>query len=153
MNGGKLISVEEDITYSLHLSPEGMTNVGAALSEFNSKLSRAIPDHSIWQNTYTYSFNSNYSELQPSYSSVSHLNFWPESGAAVLPLGFEWNSDSQTVFVASDFNGTGDYNISLDFSEDFSLVVITINSLSHFNLKPWGGTEDGWLSAEYYLEK
>lgn len=40
MNGEELISVEESIAYSLHLSPEGVTNVGAALSELNSKLSR-----------------------------------------------------------------------------------------------------------------
>lgn len=46
MNDGKLISEEEDITGSLHLSPEGVTNVGVVLDELNSKLSR----HGLFKN-------------------------------------------------------------------------------------------------------
>ena len=40
MNGGELIPADMDIAYSLTLSPEGMTNIGAALNELNNMLSR-----------------------------------------------------------------------------------------------------------------
>lgn len=40
MNGGELIPADKDIAYSLTLSPEGMTNIGAALNELNNMLSR-----------------------------------------------------------------------------------------------------------------
>lgn len=106
-------------------------------------------DNSLWRKTYTYSYNSYRSELQPSYYSESHLNFWPESGAATLVLGFDWSNDSQTEFIASDYRGTGEYNISLDFNEDFSSVKVTLKSISGFNLEPWGGSADGTLSVEY----
>lgn len=109
-------------------------------------------DNSIWRRTYTYSYNSYRSELQPSYYSESHLNFWPESGAATLVLGFDWSDDDQTEFIASDYRGTGEYNISLDFREDFSSVLVTVKSMSGFNLEPWGGTADGILSVEYQIQ-
>lgn len=110
-------------------------------------------DNSIWRRTYTYSYNSYRSELQPSYYSESHLNFWPESGAATLVLGFDWNDDDQTEFIASDYRGTGEYNISLDFNEDFSSVTVNVKSISGFNLEPWGGTVDGTLSVEYQVKE
>lgn len=109
-------------------------------------------DNSLWRRTYTYSYNSYRSELQPSYYSESHLNFWPESGAATLILGFDWSDDDQTEFIASDYRGTGEYNISLDFREDFSSVLVTVKSMSGFNLEPWGGTADGILSVEYQIQ-
>lgn len=109
-------------------------------------------DNSLWRKTYTYSYNSYRSELQPSYYSESHLNFWPESGAATLVLGFDWSNDSQTEFIASDYRGTGEYNISLDFNEDFSSVKVTLKSISGFNLEPWGGSADGTLSVEYQVK-
>lgn len=109
-------------------------------------------DNSLWRRTYTYSYNSYRSELQPSYYSESHLNFWPESGAATLVLGFDWSDDDQTEFIASDYRGTGEYNISLDFREDFSSVLVTVKSMSGFNLEPWGGTADGILSVEYQIQ-
>jgi len=109
-------------------------------------------DNSLWRKTYTYSYNSYRSELQPSYYSESHLNFWPESGAATLVLGFDWSTDSQTEFIASDYRGTGDYNISLDFNKNFSSVKVTLKSISGFNLEPWGGSNDGTLSVEYQVK-
>ena len=109
-------------------------------------------DNSLWRKTYAYSHNSYRSELQPSYYSESHLNFWPESGAATLVLGFDWSNDNQTEFIASDYRGTGEYNISLDFNEDFSSVKVTLKSMSGFNLEPWGGTTDGILSVEYQIQ-
>ncbi len=109
-------------------------------------------DNSLWRKIYTYSHNSYRSELLPSYYSESHLYFEPESGAPTLILEFDWSNDSQTEFIASDYRGTGEYNISLDFSEDFSSVKITLKSLSGFNLEPWGGSADGTLSAEYKVE-
>lgn len=109
-------------------------------------------DNSLWRKTYTYSYNTYRSELQPSYYSESHLIFWPESGAATLELGFDWSNDSQTEFIASDDGGTGEYNISLDFNEDFSSVKVTLKSISGFNLEPWGGSDDGTLSVEYQVE-
>lgn len=109
-------------------------------------------ENSLWRKTYAYSYNSYRSELQPSYYSESHLNFWPESGAAILSLGFDWSNDSQTEFIASDYRGTGEYNISLDFNEDFSSVMVTVKSKSGFNLEPWGGSADGTLSVEYRVK-
>lgn len=107
-------------------------------------------DDSLWRKTYTHVHNSYKSELQPSYNFESHLNFWPPSGAATLILGFDWSNDSPMEFVASDYNGSGEYNISLDFNEDFTSVKVTLKSISGFNLEPWGGSADGTLSVEYY---
>lgn len=109
-------------------------------------------DDSLWRKTYTYSYHSCRSELQPSYDSKSHLNFWPESGAAALVLEFDWSNDSQTEFTASDDRGTGAYHISLDFNEDFRSVKVTLKSVSGFSLEPWGGSEDGTLSVEYQVK-
>ena len=108
-------------------------------------------DNSIWRKTYAYSYNSYRSELGPRYYYESYLSFWPESGAATLVLEFDWSNDSQTEFIASDYNGTGEYNISLDFNEDFSSVKVTLKSISGFNLEPWGGSADGTLSVEYQV--
>ena len=108
-------------------------------------------DNSIWRKTYAYSYNSYRSELGPRYYYESYLSFWPESGAATLVLEFDWSNDSQTEFIASDYNGTGEYNISLDFNEDFSSVKVTLISISGFNLEPWGGNADGTLSVEYQV--
>lgn len=108
-------------------------------------------DNSIWRKTYAYSYNSYRSELGPRYYYESYLSFWPESGAATLVLEFDWSNDSQTEFIASDYNGIGEYNISLDFNEDFSSVKVTLKSISGFNLEPWGGSADGTLSVEYQV--
>ncbi|MCD8026975.1 MAG: hypothetical protein LUF33_08680 [Clostridiales bacterium] len=109
-------------------------------------------DDSLWKKDYQYYYNDCHSQLSPSYSGKSHLTFWPESGAATLGLMFDWTDDNQTDFVATDSNGTGDYNISLDFSEDYSSVKVTVESLSGYSLTPWGGTTDGTLSVEYQVE-
>lgn len=106
-------------------------------------------DDGLWRKKYTYSYNSYKVELKPSYSSKSHLSFLSQSGVAILSLGFDWSNDSQTEFIASDYRGTGEYNISLDFNEDFSSVMITVKSMSGSNLELWGGTADGILSTEY----
>ena len=106
----------------------------------------------LWRKTYIHSYNLYKSELWPSYSTPSHLVFWPESGAAILDLCFDWKDDNQREFVAYDSHGSGDYNISLDFSEDLTSVKVELSSMSGFNLEPWGGTVDGRLSVDYQVQ-
>lgn len=110
-------------------------------------------DDSVWFSTYTYTYNGCKSELYPSYSSRSSLIFWPESGAAELSLSFAWNEVHQGRFTATDNNGTGDYDLLLDFSENMEIVNVKVTSLSGYSLEPWGGTADGTLSAAYELER
>lgn len=110
-------------------------------------------DNTPWNKSYIYTYNSRKSELQPSYYSKSHLVFWSESGAAVLNIMFDWSEDTQREFIADDsWGGTGKYRIELEFSEDYNSVKITVESMSGFNLTPWGGTADGTFSAEYLVE-
>ena len=139
--------INDQIRDSIPIGVYGIYNVGGKKGFVGED------DNSIWRRTYTYSFHSYRSELQPSYYSESHLNFWPESGAATLVLGFNWSNDDQTEFIASDYRGTGEYNISFDFNEDFSLVTVNVKSISGFNLEPWGGTVDGTLSAKYQVKE
>lgn len=106
-------------------------------------------ENNLWEKEYAYNHGAYTSELWPSYYSESHLLFWPKTGAATLDLNFNWEQDNQTEFVASDWEGTGNYDISLEFSEDYSFVIISVKSQSGYDLTPWGGTSDGTLSAKY----
>lgn len=109
-------------------------------------------EDSLWGNDYCYSYGTNRSELWPSYFGKSHLVFWPKTGASTLDLAFEWKTDDQSEFIATDARGTGEYRITIQFEEDYSMAKITVKSMSGFNLTPWGGTEGGVLSAEYRIK-
>lgn len=73
----------------------------------------------------------------------------PESGAATIDLQFTWNNGNQTEFDAYDSRGSGDYHITLDISDDLSTIIVTITSDRGVDLSAWGGTPDGYLTAEY----
>lgn len=111
-----------------------------------------VAENNLWSKEYIYNYGTYRSALWPSYSTMSHLVFWPETGAATLSLAFNWTHDNQTEFAASDSNGTGDYNISLSFSEDYNSVSVSVKSLSGFSLMPWGGSTDGTLTANYKVQ-
>ena len=108
-------------------------------------------ENSPWYKDYIYSYNSYRSELWPRYSGQSSLNFWPSSGAATLSLRFDWNGEQHAEIVASDYNGTGNYYVVLDFDDEYRSVKVDVTSVSGYNLEPWGGTSEGTLSAEYTL--
>lgn len=110
-------------------------------------------DALLWNKTYEYNYGSYCSELQPGncnyYSAMDDLGKLVFFGDTGLRFEFELDYDSQGEIVVTDSHGTGDYNLALDFSDDFNSVTVTIKSLSGFNLEPWGGTADGTLTAEY----
>ncbi len=135
--------IDTDIRTTMPMGVYGIYNVSGKQGFVG------IDDDALWLNDYKYTYDSYKSELWPSYTNMSHLTFWPESGAAILSLEFEWSSDSQTEFIAEDYYGTGEYTIKLDFSDDYSSVVVTLKSKSGFDLEPWGGTSDGTLTAKY----
>lgn len=138
--------IDAQIRDTIPMGVYGIYNVGGTegfVGEDNDNL---------WRKTYIHSYNLYKSELWPSYSTPSHLVFWPESGAAILDLCFDWKDDNQREFVAYDSHGSGDYNISLDFSEDLTSVKVELSSMSGFNLEPWGGTVDGRLSVDYQVQ-
>lgn len=108
-------------------------------------------ENSPWDKDYGYSYNSYRSELWPRYTRQSSLNFWPSSGAATLSLRFDWNGEQHAEIVASDYNGTGNYYVVLDFDDEYRSVKVDVTSVSGYNLEPWGGTSEGTLSAEYTL--
>lgn len=104
---------------------------------------------SIWVHDYKYSFNGYKSEFWPSYSTPSHLLFWPENGEASIDLYFDWSNDKQKEFVAYDENGSGTYKLIIDISDDFSTIKVSVLSNDKIDLSAWGGTQDGKLVAEY----
>lgn len=108
-----------------------------------------LVDNNLWSKDYLYNYGSYRSALWPRYSNMSHLVFWPESGAAILDLCFKWSDDSQSNFIATDSRGTGDYSISLSFHDDYNTVLLKLKSYSEYDLSPWGGETDGTLTAEY----
>ena len=108
-------------------------------------------ENSWWLKNYNYNYNSYKSTLWPNYGNKSHLFFWREFGSSVLDIMFDWSGYNQTDFFATDSKGTGNYNISIEFNEDCSSVIVTVKSLSGYNLEPWGGTADGMLSVEYQV--
>lgn len=108
-------------------------------------------DNNIWGKDYYYYYGTYKSALQPSYSSKSHFLFWPTSGAATINLGFNWERSSQEQFYATDYNGSGNYFITIKFSDNLSIAKITLVSEKGIDLSPWGGTKDGKLTAEYKI--
>ena len=109
-------------------------------------------DDYFWSSNYSYHYEGKKSSLRPSDSTPSHLTFWPETGAATIGLVFDWSEDDQRVFEAYDNYGSGTYHISLDISEDYSRITVSINSDENVDLSAWGGTPDGKLVAEYIRE-
>lgn len=162
---------DEFLVYLPGCSLEEVSEEFLSWSQVNSKIRKTIPsgvygiynvsgmkgfmgedDNTLWKKSYIYNYNNYKSELWPSYYSMSHLIFWPETGAAILDLTFNWTDDNQTEFIASDSKGTGDYSISLNFSEDYNSVSVTVKSLTGSDLTSWGGTIDGILAAEYQIK-
>ena len=111
-----------------------------------------MSENNIWSGNYMYYYQSRRSALWPSYSNVSHLLFWPEDGAAILDLSFAWNNDDQTEFDAYDNNGTGNYHISVQISEDAQKATVSVTSENGIDFTSWGGTADGQFTAEYNNE-
>lgn len=111
-----------------------------------------MSENNIWSGNYMYYYQSRRSALWPSYSNVSHLLFWPEDGAAILDLSFAWNNDDQTEFDAYDNNGTGNYHISVQISEDAQKVTVSVTSENGMDFTSWGGSADGQFTAEYNNE-
>lgn len=155
--GCPLEDVKEDFLSWSYINTEIRTTIPSGMYGIYNKKGRqgfvGEDDNNIWGKNYRYTYNSSSSELQPSYYSASNLVFWPASGAATLSLEFDWKNDTQTEFSAEDTKGTGRYNISLDFNDDYSSVIITVTSEEKYSLELWGGTADGVLSAEYQIEK
>lgn len=113
----------------------------------------ALEDNTIWNQSYAYTYGTSRSVLLPSYYSVSHLTFWPDSdGAATIILTFNWETDDQTQFNAVDTISGGAYTISIDMSEDNSRATVSVQSEDKTSLLTWNGTIDGTLVAEYIRE-
>ena len=113
----------------------------------------ALEDNTIWNQSYAYTYGTSRSVLLPSYYSVSHLTFWPDSdGAATIILTFNWETDDQTQFNAVDTISGGAYTISIDMSEDNSRATVSVQSEDKTSFLTWNGTIDGTLVAEYIRE-
>lgn len=111
-----------------------------------------MSENNVWDSDYMYYFENRKSALWPSYSTPSHLVFWPESGAASIDLCFDWANDEQTEFYAYDYRGSGDYKLTILISDDLTTATITLISLDSVDLSAWGGTTDGKFVAEYVRE-
>lgn len=111
-----------------------------------------MSENNIWSGNYMYYYQSRRSALWPSYSNVSHLLFWPEDGAAILDLSFTWSNDDQTEFDAYDNNGSGNYHISVQISDDAQKATVSVTSENGMDFTSWGGTTDGQFTAEYNNE-
>ncbi len=108
-------------------------------------------DNSIWDGRYIYlySFEGRESEINPSYVWPSHLFFCSDNGERLIKLYFEWETNDQREFEATDEYGSGTYYISIDISDDLSTFVVTLTSVDGTDLSAWGGTTDGRFVAEY----
>lgn len=135
--------LNDDIRDTLPSGFYGIYNVGGEQGFVG------MDENNIWDGNYIYYYQGRESALRPSYSTVSHLSFWPENGAVVIDLRFTWENDDQTEFEAYDYKGSGIYHISLDISDDQSTIIVTITSDNGIDLSAWGGTSDGYFVAEY----
>lgn len=138
--------LNRDIRSTLPFGYYGIYNVGGEEGFVG------MSENNIWSGNYMYYYQSRRSALWPSYSNVSHLLFWPEDGAAILDLSFAWNNDDQTEFDAYDNNGTGNYHISVQISEDAQKATVSVTSENGIDFTSWGGTADGQFTAEYNNE-
>lgn len=112
-----------------------------------------LDENSLWNYTYSYTYGSSKSALQPSYYSTSRLTFWPDSdSAASLILTFNWENEEQTEFEAVDAINGGTYDISIDMNGDLSMATVSVQSRDKNSLTTWNGTADGTLVAEYRRE-
>lgn len=112
----------------------------------------ATDDNCIWHREYMYHYQGRKAAMWPVYYGMSHLLLWPESGAAVIDLQFAWRNDNQTEFDAQDVNGSGEYHIAFDISNDMLSVNVTVTSSNGIDLSSWGGTSDGHFSAKFVDE-
>ena len=109
----------------------------------------AIDENSLWVSEYVYR-NSNGArvELWPSYSTPTHLEFFPGDGAAAFDQCFVWKNSDQTVFQASDWEKTTFSTITIQFSDDMSTATLSMEADSNLDLSLWGGTTDGKLNVQ-----
>ncbi len=107
-------------------------------------------EDTIWSKEYKYTYEATYSTISASYGGYSHLTFWNSANTpSSLHLPFKWENDDQRSFYASDSRGSGEYYISIDISDDLSMMTIEIESLEGADLSRFGGTKDGKLTATY----
>lgn len=140
-----LSSINPEIRKTLPFGYYGMYNI-REMRGFTG-----IAENSPWNKQYSYHYQNNSSQLWPRNSMID-LTFWPEKGPSSIDLSFPWSEDKQTEFFASDSKGTGDYSIALKFQEDYQSVFVSVKSQSGYDLRPWGGTVDGMLKAEFHVE-
>lgn len=138
--------IDRDIRDTLPSGYYGIYNAGG------EKGFTATEDDCIWNKDYMYYYQNQKAAMWPRYYGMSHVLFWPESGAAVIDLQFAWRNDNQTEFVARDENGSGEYRISFDISGDMSTVNVSVTSVNGVNLSSWGGTSDGHFTATFVDE-
>ena len=113
---------------------------------------RGEAENNLWDKNFVYYYQGRKSTLCPSYSSSSLLMFYSDTGEAVIWLSFDWTYDDQTEFYAYDSNGSGNYVINLDISDDLSSVIVNVRSEDGEDLSDWGGTSDGYIYTEYIGE-
>jgi len=138
--------IDRDIRDTLPSGYYGIYNAGG------EKGFTATEDDCIWNKDYMYYYQNRKAAMWPRYYGMSHVLFWPESGAAVIDLQFAWRNDNQTEFDAHDENGSGEYHISFDISGDMSTVNVSVTSVNGVNLSSWGGTSDGHFIATFVDE-
>lgn len=108
----------------------------------------AIDEKSIWLNDYVYrNDNGARIELWPSYSTPTHVEFFPGDSAALFDQCFVWKNSDQTVFQASDWEKTTFSTITIRFSDDLSSATLSIDT-DDLDLSLWGGTTDGKLTVQ-----
>ena len=137
--------INSEIRASIPVEVFGIYNVGGKEGFV------ATGENFPWLNKFTYNYGSYKSELHPSYRTISQLIFWSEAEDPILKLSFNWVEDKQMEFIAIDANGTGEYLVSFEFSKDYSSITVTLQSLSEYSMAPWGGSDTGFLKAEYKI--
>lgn len=135
--------IDRDIRDTLPSGYYGIYNAGG------EKGFTATEDDFIWNRDYMYYYQNRKAAMWPRYYGKSHVLFWPESGASVIDLQFAWKNDNQTEFDAYDANGSGEYHIKFDISDDMSTVNVSATSVNGVDLSSWGGTSDGHFTATF----
>lgn len=135
--------IDRDVWDTLPSGYYGIYNAGG------EKGFTATEDDCIWNRDYMYYYQNRKAAMWPRYYGKSHVLFWPESGASVIDLQFAWKNDNQTEFDAYDANGSGEYHIKFDISDDMSTVNVSATSVNGVDLSSWGGTSDGHFTATF----
>ncbi len=102
-----------------------------------------MDEDSIWSKKYHFEQGDFKAELHPSYYDESHLMFFSEQGEALMNLCFSWTDEETMEFGAYDSEGSGEYDISLSFSEDAQSVQVTVTGQTGYDFSKWGGEKEG----------